>query len=95
MRIFMDIFGYACYTILLWYMFYPQIGTSLFCSVVIILIGCIVRAVMPIDNWILFFLACGIIAILGLGSNMMIVLRKDERKYLIDMIKRKLIRRAL
>lgn len=77
-----------------WYAFYPQVGQSILSCTVIIGIGILVRSVVPTDSWLTFFLACGIIAILGLGANMMIILNKDERKYLIDIIKRKVLHRA-
>ena len=75
-----------------WYTFYPQVGQSILSCGVIIAIGCLVRLVVPTDNWPMFFLAAAIIAILGLGANMMIVLNKDERGYLIGLIKRKFFR---
>lgn len=76
-----------------WYCFYPQVGVSMLCSGIIILIGKIVRLFMPSNTWFTFFLTCGVIAILGLGANMMIVLNKDERDYLISLVKRKVFRR--
>ena len=42
----------------------------------------------------MFFATAAIIAILGLGANMLIVLNKDERLYLINMIKRKVFKKA-
>ena len=77
-----------------WYTFYPQVGQSILSSAVIIGIGLLVRLVMPVDSWIMFFITSGVIAILGLGANMLIVLNKEEREYLIQMVKRKLLRRA-
>ena len=73
-----------------WYCFYPQVGISILCSGMIIIIGKIVRLILPVNTWVTFFLACGVIGILGLGTNMMIVLNKDERHYLIDLLKRKI-----
>lgn len=74
-----------------WYTFYPQVGQSILSCAVIVGIGCIVRAILPVNNWIMFFLACGIIAILGLCANMFIVLNKEERAYLLGIVKRKLL----
>ena len=73
-----------------WYCFYPQVGISILCSGMIIIIGKIVRLILPVNTWVTFFLACGVIGILGLGTNMMIVLNKDERHYLINLLKRKI-----
>lgn len=75
-----------------WYIFYPQVGTSVVCSAVTIAIGIAVRMIVPADTWVSFFMTCGIIAVLGLGANMIIVLNKDERKYLIDLVKRRVFR---
>lgn len=77
-----------------WYTFYPQVGTSVICSAVITAIGCVVRMIMPCDSWISFFLTCGVIGILGLGANMVIVLNKEERNYLIGMVKRKVFHKG-
>lgn len=73
-----------------WYKFYPQVGVSLLCSSLIILVGITVRMIMPINTWLLFFLACVIIAILGLIMNLFIVLDKGERQFLFSKIKCKI-----
>lgn len=69
-----------------WYQFYPQVGVSTLCSLLIIGIGSIVRIFLPCDSWLTFFLTCGMIGILGLCANMLIVLDKDERRYFITVI---------
>lgn len=76
-----------------WYRFYPQVGISMLCSGMIILIGKSVRLFMPSNTWFTFFLTCGVIGVLGLGANMMIVLDKDERKNLINLFRRKALHR--
>lgn len=73
-----------------WYRFYPQVGTSALCAMLIIIIGAIVRSVMPVDTWLSFFLACIVIGILGMGTNLLIVLSKEERTYFIDLLKKKI-----
>ena len=77
-----------------WYTFYPQVLQSLLSCAVIVAIGCAVRALIPVNGWILFFLNTALISILGLFANMMIVLNKDERAHLIGMFKRKFLRKA-
>lgn len=74
-----------------WYTFYPQVAQSVLSCAVIVGIGCVVRLIIPADSWILFFLSCSIIAILGLGANMMIILNKDERNYLSTILKQKIL----
>ena len=77
-----------------WYRFYPQVGLSVLCSAIIIVIGLLVRPILPSDTWPTFFLTCGVIAVLGLGANMFIILNKDERAHLIGIFKRKFFRKA-
>ena len=73
-----------------WYKFFPQVGISALCSCSIIIIGSLIRLVLPADTWVMFFVTSGFIALIGLGVNMMIVLNREERKYLIGIIRRKL-----
>lgn len=75
-----------------WHQFYPQLGITAICSAMIILVGLIVRHFIPINSWLVFFLACGIVGIVGLTLNVMIVLNKEERTYFIAKILRKLKR---
>ena len=44
-------------------------------------------------HWV-FFLTAAIIAVLGLVANMVIILNKGKREYLIVIFKRKLIKRS-
>lgn len=75
-----------------WYTFYPQVGTSIFCSCIIIAVGIVVRLIIPVDTWASFFGACFLIGAIGLAINMIIVLNKEERSYLVGIVKRKLKR---
>ena len=77
-----------------WYQFFPQVGISILCNAIIILIGIGVKHVLPVHSWLMFFAACLIIAVLGLFSNVMIVLSKQERKYLWSVAKRKFGRKS-
>lgn len=72
-----------------WHQFYPQLGITAICSAMIILVGLIVRHFIPINSWLVFFLACGIVGIVGLTLNVMIVLNKEERTYFIAKLLRK------
>lgn len=75
-----------------WHQFYPQLGITVICSAMIILVGMIVRHFITINSWLVFFLACGIVGIVGLTLNAVIVLNKDERTYFIGKLLRKLKR---
>lgn len=73
-----------------WYQFYPQVGVSMLCSGLIIVVGIVVRIFMPVNSWLMFFATCIIIGLIGLVLNMMIVLNKKERNYLMGIVKRKI-----
>lgn len=73
-----------------WYQFYPQVGISTLSCALISAAGFFVKVIMPSDTWISFFATCSVIAIVGLVINLMIVLNREERKYFLNMIKRKL-----
>lgn len=75
-----------------WYEFYPQVGISVICSTLIILVGIVVRQFMPVDTWLMFFATSALIGCVGLILNMMIVLNKEERIYLITILRRKMKR---
>lgn len=75
-----------------WYQFYSQVGVSIICSGLNIVVGIIVRMFIPVDSWVMFIVACCIIGVIGLTVNMIIVLNKEEREYLVGIIKRKLKR---
>ena len=72
-----------------WYQFFPQVGTSILSSLLIIIVGILVRIFMPVNSWLMFFITCIIIGLIGLGLNMMIVLNKEERNYLIGIVREK------
>lgn len=72
-----------------WYQFYPSIGISTLCCSIIILVGSVVRRMIPVDSWLIFFADIAIISIIGLLVNMKIVLNKNERSYFINILKRK------
>ena len=72
-----------------WYQFYPLVGTAVLSSAMIIVVGIIVRLVVPIDSWLMFFVACLGIGGIGLALNLMLVLNRDERQFLLNKIKKR------
>lgn len=76
-----------------WYQFYPQVGNSILCSGLIIIVGIVVRTFVPVNSWMMFFATSGLIGIIGLGVNVMIILNKEEREYFMTVLKRKLKRK--
>lgn len=73
-----------------WYEFYPQVGISVLCNAIIIAIGVAVRRLIVVHSWGSFFLCCAIIAVLGFASNLMIVLSRSERAYLLGLVKQRI-----
>ncbi len=73
-----------------WYKFYSQVGISALCSGMTILVGKIIRLFVSIQTWSMFFLTCILIGTVGLYLNLMIVLEKEERSYLLSVFKRRL-----
>lgn len=77
-----------------WNTFYPQVLQSLLSCAVVIGIGLLVRQIVAINSWIMFFLTAAVIAVLGMVANMVIILSKGEREYLIAIFIRRLIKRS-
>lgn len=73
-----------------WNTFYPQVLQSVLSCAVVVVTGFVFRQIIAVDSWLTFFLACGIIGVLGLCANMLIVLNKEERYYLLNLLKQKL-----
>lgn len=73
-----------------WCQFYPQVGMSLLCSGLIIMVGLSLRLFMPVNTWGSFFVTCCIIGVIGLILNIMIVLNKEERLLLRDIVRKKI-----
>ena len=76
-----------------WYKFYPSLGISCLCCSVIILVGTIVRWINPVDSWLKFFFDAGAIGAIGLFTNIIIVLNKNEREYFKTIIKRRVLKK--
>lgn len=72
-----------------WYQFFPQVGTTVLSSVVIIAMGFVIKRFLSGGSWFnLLFSAC-IVGIIGLIFNFYIILNRDERNFLIEKILRK------
>ena len=72
-----------------WYQFYPLVGTAVLSSAMIIVVGIIVRLVVPINSWLMFFGVCFCIGGIGLVLNLMLVLNREERQFILCLIKKK------
>ena len=72
-----------------WQQFYPQLGSTVICSAIVIFTGLIIKQLIPINTWLTFFASCALIGVIGLCINTLIVLNKEERAYFIGKVMRK------
>lgn len=76
-----------------WYQFYPQVGTTVISSLIIIALGECVKPFLPSGSWVAFFAAAIVVGGIGLLVNYRLILNKEERMLLIGKVKKKLPRR--
>ena len=72
-----------------WYTFYPQVLQSLLSCGVVIVSGHLVRKFVPVDSWAGFAIAVVLICVISVSTNLMIVLKPDERRHLVHMVAEK------
>lgn len=75
-----------------WKQFYPCLGTTIVCSAVVIATGMLVKHILAPSTWIGFFIAAGVVGVIGMFINIFLVLNKDERGYLFNKVMRKIRR---
>ena len=73
-----------------WYQFFPQVATTVFSSLFLVFIGFLIKPFLPDGSWFALFLSAIVMGGIGLAINIMIVLNKEERAFLISKIKQKL-----
>ena len=73
-----------------WYQFFPQVATTVFSSILLIVVGFIIKPFLPDGSWIFLIGSAIIIGVIGIVINMMIVLNKEERMFLVGKVKNKL-----
>lgn len=73
-----------------WYQFFPQVSTTVLSSILLVIIGFIIKPYLPDGSWIMLFFSALVIGCVGLAVNMLIVLNKNERAFLLGKIKKKL-----
>lgn len=73
-----------------WYQFYPQVGTTVISSLIIIALGECVKPFLPSGSWVAFFAAAIVVGGIGLLVNYRLILNKEERMLLIGKVKKKL-----
>lgn len=70
--------------------FYKQVFETIISSIIIIVVGYLVTFKFMINSWFMFIIAAIMISIAGLIINVFIILNKDERKFLISKVKKKI-----
>lgn len=73
-----------------WYQFFPQVGTTVVSSILLVVIGFFIKPYLPSGSWIALFLSALVIGCVGLAVNIIIMLNKNERAFLFGKIKKKL-----
>lgn len=73
----------AKYLNLKWNTFLPEVGSSIFSVLILVIIEFCVKQLFKIDSWYLLFISVFIAVIPGFTANVFIVLNKKEREYLI------------
>lgn len=81
----------AKYLDLPWYTFYRQVINTCFSSMIIIIIGFIIKQFFCVNNWLSLFINAMTIGGIGLLINILITLNKNERNYLIGKLKNKIM----
>ena len=82
----------AKYLNLKWNTFFPEVAYSVLSVFLLILIGYGIKQFFVFESLIILIIAAIVMALLGWFVNLMIVLNAEERKYLINLLKRKLTR---
>lgn len=73
----------AKYLGLKWTSFYPEVFKSVIGTMIIIAIGCCVNYIVSIESWGSLFVCGGITSIIGVVVNLILILNREERKFLL------------
>ena len=73
-----------------WHKFFPQVMTTIISSLVLVVIGYLLKPILPEGSWITLIFAALVIGSIGLVINVGVVLNKNDRKFLWDKIKDRL-----
>lgn len=75
-----------------WYSFYKDMALNIFVIVYAVIISLILKTIIPVNGWIGLIIICAIDAFIILILNAFVLLKRDERKYIINKIKDKVRR---
>jgi len=74
-----------------WYIFYPDIIKSILSVTSISTIGLLIKTQAHNYTWFNLIILSAVLSFIGVAFNFIIIYRKDDRKHIIDKIKRKII----
>ena len=86
---FLPMYGAKCLDLKL-NTFYSVIFKNTISVVVLSIIAIIIKTILTINDWLSLLLVCVFIAIVGLIINTLIILNKNDRLYIINLIKEKI-----
>lgn len=73
-----------------WYQFFPQVATTVFSSLVLVGCGFIIKPYLPNGSWLNLIISATVLGVIGLAANIMIVLNREDRAFLLGKVKKKL-----
>lgn len=73
-----------------WYQFFPQVGTTVLSSLLLVAIGFLIKPILPGGSWLELILSVAVIGVIGLVVNIYLVLNAGERRYLFGKVRQKL-----
>jgi hypothetical protein len=76
-----------------WYEFYKDVGLSLLCCCIVAAVVAAVKLLVPSASWWGLVAAAAVTGILAVAVESMVLLRKDERARLLELVKSKLQRK--
>ncbi|MDO4924989.1 MAG: lipopolysaccharide biosynthesis protein [Turicibacter sp.] len=85
----------AKYLNLKWYVFFPEVLTSMISVIILSFVGIFIKQFIIIDSWIILIIICLTTSIIGLLLNMLIILNREERKQILYIFASKLKKTTL
>lgn len=70
--------------------FFPEIGKSVISVVIVSIISVLLRTLVPITGWIMFFVLCIITAVLSLIVNVALLLNKEQKNKMFNKLQRRM-----
>lgn len=89
---FLPLYGAKCVNLKMT-TFYPTILKNTLSTFCVTLFAFILKKIIPITSWLLFFSLSIIIAVLAFTINILVLLNREERQNLLNMIKEKIKRK--